>query len=155
MIVDSDFVDVDASDWYEACSRAHRDGFTTADWLTAVDRVDHLQVLIHLVHPGDHRDMLIRTGIRLDDLRIPSVATLFPGSDWHERETAEMFGVTFEGRPATAPLLLRTHPDIPPLRKASPLPERVDTPWPGADNASRRRRKLAPGVREEWVESHE
>jgi len=37
----------------------------------------------------------------------PSVADLYPGADWAERETREYYGIAFEGRTATPPLMLR------------------------------------------------
>ncbi len=39
--------------------------------------------------------------------RAPSVVDLFPGADWAEREGREYYGVEFEGRQTTAPLMLR------------------------------------------------
>ena len=66
-----------------------------------------------------------------------------------------MFGVRFEGHPDPRPLLLRTVPAIPPLRKASALRARVETPWPGAVRAEEGRRprrpQPPPGVRESWL----
>ncbi|HTT70573.1 MAG TPA: NADH-quinone oxidoreductase subunit C [Anaeromyxobacteraceae bacterium] len=37
----------------------------------------------------------------------PSVADLYPGADWAERETREYYRIEFEGRAATPPLMLR------------------------------------------------
>ncbi len=37
---------------------------------------------------------------------VQSVADIFPGLEWHERETCEMFGIDFEGHPDMRPLLL-------------------------------------------------
>ena len=41
-----------------------------------------------------------------DDGSIPTISDIFDGANWHERETMEMFGVTFSGHPYPEPLLL-------------------------------------------------
>jgi len=37
----------------------------------------------------------------------PSIARVYPGADWAERETRDYYAVTFDGRTDTAPLMLR------------------------------------------------
>ena len=37
----------------------------------------------------------------------PSIAGVYPGADWAERETRDYYAVTFEGRADTTPLMLR------------------------------------------------
>jgi len=48
---------------------------------------------------------------------IDSVVSLWPTADWHERETAEMFGITFTGHPDPRKLLLPEEWTCHPLRK--------------------------------------
>jgi len=55
---------------------------------------------------------------------------VFRGAEWHERETAEMFGVTF-GDGSTAALLLPSGFEGAPLRKDFLLTSRLVTEWPG------------------------
>ena len=50
---------------------------------------------------------------------VPSIASVFAGAEWHERELCDFFGVTFEGNPNSAPLLLTPDERLVPLRKAS------------------------------------
>jgi respiratory-subunit NADH dehydrogenase subunit len=38
---------------------------------------------------------------------VPSIADVYPGADWAEREARDYYAVVFEGRAATAPLVLR------------------------------------------------
>ncbi len=52
---------------------------------------------------------------------IRSVVDLWPTADWHERETAEMFGIVFEHHPDPRKLLLPEHWTVHPLRKDFPL----------------------------------
>jgi NADH-quinone oxidoreductase subunit C len=38
---------------------------------------------------------------------LPSIVDIYCGSDWAEREARDYYGVTFEGRVSTPPLMLR------------------------------------------------
>ena len=70
---------------------------------------------------GDDPDALVaRTWVQL-----------YAGANWHERETAEMFGITFEGHPNLAHLYLPGAFEGYPLRKDFPLLSRRVKPWPG------------------------
>jgi len=144
---------VSADEWVQACRTLADQGTDVADWLTAIDTAGSLMVLVHLVCPGTGESALIGCHVDSESPQIASLTPYFAGVDWHERETSEMFGIEFIGRASTDPLLLRTAEDPPPLRKRSPLPARVETPWPGREESEkkRRRRTLPPGVREEWV----
>ena len=48
----------------------------------------------------------MKTNAPKDDPAIPSVTPVWRGADWHEREGAELFGVTFTGHPNPGFLLL-------------------------------------------------
>lgn len=156
MIRDEQIVDVSASEWVGACLDQRERGLCAVDWLTAVDAGETLLVLVHLVEPGTGNEVIVRTAVGASEPRVESLVEFFPSADWHERETTEMFGIDFMGRESTPALLLRAEATTPPLRRDSPLTERVNTAWPGEEESkSRRRRKLPPGVREEWVVSDE
>jgi NADH-quinone oxidoreductase subunit C len=154
VITESGFIDVAPQAWVSAAQAQREKGLLALDYLTAVDQAGSVEVLAHLVTPGSSDEAMLRAVLPGDDLRIATLLTVYPGADWHERETSEMFGIEFHGRVGTDPLLLRTSSGRPPLRRDSPLPERVDTPWPGAQEKQRRRR-LPPGVRKEWVDPDE
>jgi NADH-quinone oxidoreductase subunit C len=52
---------------------------------------------------------------------VDSVVSVWPTADWHERETAEMFGITFNNHPDPRKLLLPEEWTVFPLRKDFPL----------------------------------
>ncbi|HEX6032051.1 MAG TPA: NADH-quinone oxidoreductase subunit C, partial [Tepidiformaceae bacterium] len=52
---------------------------------------------------------------------VPSLTSLYPAADWHEREAGEMFGFMFDGHPNQKNLLLEEDLHIHPLLKAHPL----------------------------------
>jgi len=56
-----------------------------------------------------------------DDRRIPSVVEVWPGNDWHERETWDMFGIEFVGHPALTRILMPDDWPGHPQRKDYPL----------------------------------
>lgn len=153
--------EVTAGAWVAALEEAAGEGFAMLDLITAVDRLDRLDVVAVLTDPTSAERCRVVTSVPADEPLLGSAASVLAGSAWHEREVAEMFGIVFVGHPDPRPLILRDVPEsgLPPLRKASALPERVARPWPGAasgDGARRARRpQLPPGVREEWVDDRE
>jgi NADH-quinone oxidoreductase subunit C len=131
------------------------------DMLTAVDDPagGRIQVVAHLVDVAGHARHLVWTAVDRDGPVLESLVEVYRGAGWHEREVHEMFGVTFEGNPDLRPLL--TTGDTHPLRRTSPLPARVATPWPGAVDPSDRpagdrgaarprSRPGPPGIPPEW-----
>ncbi len=52
---------------------------------------------------------------------MPSASQLWPGADWHERETFDMFGITFTGHPDLRRILMWDGYPYFPLRKEFPL----------------------------------
>lgn len=146
---------VERADWREVLTGLHARGYRYLDLLGAIDRIDHVEVLVSVVVPDSLERELLSTTIPDDDPHLASIAGVFPAATWHERETAEMFGVRFDGHPDPRPLLLRATYDLPPLRKASALVPRVEKPWPGAPDPSAggraRRPQLPPGVRAQWL----
>lgn len=62
---------------------------------------------------------------------VPTISQIYPGADWHERETWEMFGFNFVGHPHQVHLYLPGDFEGFPLRKDYPLLARQVKPWPG------------------------
>jgi NADH-quinone oxidoreductase subunit C len=149
--------DVPAGAWIAALTAARDDlGFTYFDWLTAVDELEEgYSVVMHLYARPGAQGLLIRTRIPLADPRLPTATGVFKGASWHERETFEMFGITFDGHPQLVPLLLPDGFEGNPLRKSFVLASRAAKAWPGAKEPGEsdagggspsRRKTLPPGV---------
>ncbi|WP_394433343.1 NADH-quinone oxidoreductase subunit C [Streptomyces sp. SGAir0957] len=162
-------VDVPAASWTTALDTARtRLGCTYFDWLSAVDEPGTgFRVCAHVaaVAPGSVRRLLLRTTVPHSAPVLASAIDVYAGAAWHERETHEMFGVTFEGHPHLVPLLLPDGFEGHPLRKDFVLAARVAKAWPGAKEpgessagagaghtAPKRRQMLPPGVPDpnEW-----
>ena len=52
-----------------------------------------------------HR-LRVKVGVSEGDARVPTITTLYPTADWHERETHDFFGIEFVGHPDPRPLML-------------------------------------------------
>jgi NADH-quinone oxidoreductase subunit C len=145
--------------WSEAARHVHDDlGCTQFDWLGVEDAGRpgaagrRHAVLLHVIDPETRDGVLLRTELGPDDA-LPSVAALWAGAAWHEREAVEMFGITLaDGEPAH--LLLPDSFSGHPLRKDFVLASRVVRPWPGrlepgedgTSSSPSRRRAAPPGV---------
>jgi NADH-quinone oxidoreductase subunit C len=85
--------------------------------LCGVDYPDAVTIVYHLFSTKNRQKATVKAPVLKSDARIASVTGLWIGADWHERETAEMFGITFEGHPDPRKLLLADDNDAHPLRK--------------------------------------
>jgi NADH-quinone oxidoreductase subunit C len=83
-----------------------------------------------------------------DPLVIESWVPVYAGANWHERETWEMFGITFAGHPDLRHIYLPLGFEGFPLRKDFPLLARMVKPWPGIVDV-----EPLPGVEEEEGEA--
>ena len=77
-----------------------------------------------------HVGVLLKSDVP-ESLVMPTWTTVYSGADWHERETWEMYGITFEGHPHLEHIYLPSEFEGFPLRKDFPLLPRVVKPWPG------------------------
>jgi NADH-quinone oxidoreductase subunit C len=77
------------------------------------------------------RDLTLKVDVPDDTMTIDSWVSVYAGASWHERETWEMFGITFEGHGDLRHIYLPSDFEGHPLRKDYPLLARVVKPWPG------------------------
>jgi NADH-quinone oxidoreductase subunit C len=95
-------------------------------YLRCLFGVDYLEegmdVVYQLMSYERGHEVVVKTRLPKDDLRVASVTAVWKGANWHERETRDMFGITFEGHDHLVPLLLpEDMTDHFPLRKDNPL----------------------------------
>ncbi|MXX65142.1 MAG: NADH-quinone oxidoreductase subunit C [Acidimicrobiia bacterium] len=139
-------VRVPSTAWKESLTIVAGDlGLGFLSWLSAVDWTDevavgdepdqpverHYELLCAVSNLTDGRLVLISTEIDHESPSIESVADVYPGANWHEREAAEMFGIEFVGHPDLTKLYLPDEFEGFPLRKNYPLLSREVKPWPG------------------------
>lgn len=149
---------VEAADWHTSVAALKVDGYTYFDWFSAVDEhPEGFRLVLHVARLEPSLDhLLLVTYIDRDVAAIASIADVYAGAAWHERETHEMFGIDFGVE--LEPLLLPDGFEGHPLRKEFVLASRVAKPWPGAKepgesdaestHSPSRRRVKPPGVPE-------
>jgi len=150
---------VEREQWSRTLDAVRADGYAFLDFLTAIDRGGHLEIVVHVLDPDTLAHQVLGTQVPAHDARLDSITRQFPAAGWHERETAEMFGVTFVHHPDPRPLLLRTTLGAPPLLKSTVLAARAVQPWPGAAEQAGTagtarpagRRQPPPGVPVDWL----
>lgn len=77
-------------------------------------------VVYHFLSP--HLNQRIRVKLETSDSApVPSICDVFPGANWFERETYDLYGVTFSGHPDLRRILTDYGFDGHPLRKDFPL----------------------------------
>jgi NADH-quinone oxidoreductase subunit C len=97
-------IDVEASKIVEVVKHLRDDPALRFVNFTDVTAVDHperekrFDVVYHLLSPT------LNTRIRLraeadETTQVPSIIEVFPGADWFERETYDLYGVIFVGHP--------------------------------------------------------
>jgi NADH-quinone oxidoreductase subunit C len=102
------------------------------DFLSAVDWMDEgFEILVVLTSIRHGPTVCVKVRLAADDPHMPTLTGVFRGADWHERETAEMFGIRFDGHHNLAKLYLPEDFEGHPLRKSFALASRVYKPWPG------------------------
>jgi NADH-quinone oxidoreductase subunit C len=91
--------------------------------VTAVDfpgREKRFDLIYHLLSPTLNMRVRLR-GEAGEETQVPSIISVFPGADWFERETYDLYGVIFTGHPDMRRILTDYGFDGHPLRKDFPL----------------------------------
>jgi NADH-quinone oxidoreductase subunit C len=119
-------VDVDAEKIVEIVKHLRDDPalrFVNITDVTAVDypeREKRFDVVYHFLSPTLNARIRLRAAAD-ENTQVPSIIEVFPGSDWFERETYDLYGVIFTGHPDMRRLLTDYGFDGHPLRKDFPL----------------------------------
>lgn len=80
-------------------------------------QVDDLEVVYDFNHYETLCRVTVRTRVPRDNPEVPTISEIYPGANWHERETHDFFGIKFVGHPYLVPLLLPEDADFHPLLK--------------------------------------
>lgn len=99
---------------FELCSSV-----SGVDYLGADDR--RLHITYQLTSMTYRRVVRLEAAVTAESPRLPSVTSVYPTADWHEREVYDMFGVVFEGHPNLTRILMPDDWEGYPQRKDYPL----------------------------------
>ncbi len=95
-----------------------KNGFAL-DTITGVDWIEQgeMEVVYDYFHPLATLRVAVRARVPRTNPEVPTISGVFPGANWHERETHDFFGIRFAGHPDLTPLLLPEDADYHPLKK--------------------------------------
>jgi NADH-quinone oxidoreductase subunit C len=106
------------------------DGFEMCVDLCAVDYLEHLtralpneiqptrfEIVVNLLSLSKRLRVRIRVQAGDDEPRVPSLFSLYPGTEAMEREAFDLFGVLFDGHPDLTRILMPEDWEGHPLRK--------------------------------------
>ncbi|MBE3576687.1 MAG: NADH-quinone oxidoreductase subunit C [Limnochordales bacterium] len=86
--------------------------------LSAVDwKEKGFQVVLHLQNLARGERLIATVDVPREDPRCPSVVSLWPTANWHEREAWDLMGIRFDGHPDLRRILLKEGWQGHPLRK--------------------------------------
>ena len=111
-------------------------GFRSYVFMTAVDHLatpvqppasERFELVYQLRNLQEMEELRVRAFVPAGDPRADSVHDIFKPANWDERETWDLFGITFDGHPNLTRILLPDEWEGHPLRRDYPVGgERVD-----------------------------
>lgn len=83
-------------------------------------RERRFDVLYHLLSPRQNLRIRVKVGTD-EETPVPSAVSVYPGADWFERETFDLYGILFSGHPELRRILTDYGFEGHPLRKDFPV----------------------------------
>ena len=80
-----------------------------------------LHAVHHLLSMTYRRRLRLEVSVADADPVMPSVTSVWPTADWHERETYDFFGIVFDGHPSLTRIMMPDDWEGHPQRKDYPL----------------------------------
>ena len=90
-----------------------------------------LHAVYHLLSMTNRRRLRLEVSVSDADPHVPSVTGVYPGANWHERETWDFFGIVFDGHPGLTRIEMPDDWPGHPQRKDYPLGG-IDVEYKGA-----------------------
>ena len=121
-------VDVDRDQLVDVATLLRDDPLTRCDLYSVnagVDTGAELRSVTFVRGTTTHVFAMLRTTCKEMDPHVPTLSGVWPGANWCERETYDMFGIIFDGHPDLRRIFLEESFPGHPLRKSF-LPPRSD-----------------------------
>jgi NADH-quinone oxidoreductase subunit C len=87
------------------------------DYLHWEEKADRFEVIYNLFSFTHGHRIFVKVPVPEKEPSVDSVTSLWPAADWYERETWDMFGITFKGHPNLKRILMYDQFQGHPLRK--------------------------------------
>jgi NADH-quinone oxidoreductase subunit C len=107
------FLRDDAASQFDYCSDV-----CGADAYTPENR---FEVIYNLYSTSLNHRIRVKTFVDESDIHCPSVTSVWPGANWPERETFDMFGIIFDGHNDLRRMYMPEEFEYHPLRKDFPM----------------------------------
>jgi len=121
------YIKVSASSVKEIAIALRQDPEFQFDYLMCLSGVDNgkniLSVVYHLSSMQQRHKITLKVEVPADKPEVPSVSSIWPTANWHEREAYDLIGIKFIGHPDLRRMLLPEDWDGHPLRKDYKVPE--------------------------------
>lgn len=140
-------VSVPADRWAQALTTARDEfGLVLFSFLSAIDwsnetavgdpleqplEEEYIELICTVSDVSEGKRVTFSTRLDHDHPEVQTLIDVYAGTNWHEREAHEMFGIRFIGHPDLSHLYLPEGFLGHPLRKTFPLLAREVKPWPG------------------------
>ena len=95
------------------------------------DRIERFEVVYNLYSLKNKAYLRLKVLVDEQDMQVPTVTGVWPGANWHERETFDMFGLKFTGHPDLRRMYMPEEFEYYPLRKDFPtmgIPDSLPLP---------------------------
>jgi NADH-quinone oxidoreductase subunit C len=111
----------------QSAMRALRDAYGYRYYVTGTGiETESSFEIVHAVRNLESGDTLfVKVALPKDDPEVDSIAFVYAGAEWQEREIFDLFGVSFKGHPDLRRILMPDDYPGHPLRKSFAM----DTPW--------------------------
>jgi NADH-quinone oxidoreductase subunit C len=110
-----------------ACQMLRDDPDLDFDFLAALTAVDYwpseprFKIVYHLYSLANKEFIGLRAQLSNESPEIPTIESVYPNANWHEREVFDMFGVTFKDHSDQRRIIMPYDWEGHPLRKDYPL----------------------------------
>lgn len=92
-------------------------GYDFPDCLTAADKIENFELIYNLYNSNQNQSLMLKAPVSKENPTVDSVASIWPGMDWQEREAFDLMGISFKGHPDLRRILLPDDWTVYPLRK--------------------------------------
>ena len=121
------YIKISASSVKEIATTLRQDPELQFDYLMCLSGVDNgkniLSVVYHLSSMQHRHKITVKVEVPADKPEVPSVSSIWPTANWHEREAYDLIGIKFIGHPDLRRMLLPEDWEGHPLRKDYKVPE--------------------------------
>jgi NADH-quinone oxidoreductase subunit C len=130
VLAGDDWITVSRDRIRDALQALRAQGFESYVFMTCVDHLatpvvdpppERYELVYQLRDMRRHRQLRVRVFVPQDDPTVASSHDIFPPANWDERETYDMFGISFEGHPDLTRILMPDDWVGHPLRRDYPV----------------------------------